>query len=600
MSRIYGGDIETDNDGKTAWIVQWAITNNNEVYTGRNLESLAGRLTWLATRRDATYLYFHNLKYDLSFIKYALSAVCDASNTSPLIMMRDRNPIAINLTPIDKSRRGTLHIRDSLKKFQGNLASLARVVGLEKLDGFDFYRGWSDDVDFDDPDNWEYVIQDARIVAVAMQQLHALGNGRATTSSDAWSHAKTIARQHSDGRPGTSNHNWQNWFPSLSYELDALLRRGYVGGINISEHVGINRGQITVSDVNSMYPAVMMYDPLPVGLPTVTTTRPDGALYVVHGDFKLKLKNGWIPWWIFKSVADKEEGVELGRPVVETTRYHTMTLTSVDYKNLCRSYDVTLRPGCEPQYLVFKSRVGLMSDYINTHMRDKNNAVRGSMEYNRAKLMLNGLYGRFALNPMGQTTTMTTLDSGIVDWIRTPELTSHHDAYLPFGMFVTSHAHTRLLDYVEAVGPENVIHCDTDSVIHYGGRADGVKYGDELGEWDVENTPKVVYEGGFKRYVLQLTDNPASTKDYKIAAAGVPPQTRWEIYDNPEIIITDAELGHREYRVNTPWLRDELRKQGLDPDKLNTCKLLPREVLGGTILRETTHKLQDAFNFGVR
>lgn len=599
-TRVYGADLETDNDGERAWIVQWAISNGRCEWAGRTLESFKEQILKLMRTGAETYIYFHNLKFDLSYIKYALADLRDNHDCDLRITMRERNPIALSLIPRDDERR-TVHFRDSLKKFPGaTLAQMAKLVGLEKLDGFDFYPGWSESVDFDDPANWKYVCMDARIVAVAMQQLHELGNDRATVSSDAWHAAKRIIRAGDGSKPGIDNRKWDTWFPRLPNELDAALRRGYVGGINISEHRGLCEGKILHADVTSMYPTVMMYDPLPVGLPTYTTEEPpEGTLYVVHLEAKLNLKEDWIPWWIFKRVSDLEDGITLGKPVTNCTRYHEMTLTSVDLANLQRSYDVDIKPGGEIEYFVFKSKTGALAPYVQKHMEEKERAEKGTMLYTWAKTMLNSLYGRTALNPMGQATELVADGDDLV-WSRHPEMSEEHDAYLPYGMFVTSHAHTRLLDYIELAGPENVIHSDTDSVIHYGGKVEGIKYGRELGQWDIESRPVRLWEGGFKRYIEQIDPNPSSIKHYKLAAAGVPLRTKIELYDDPELILTDAELGHVDYKVRTPWLREHVRREGGNPDCLNTMKLMPKEVKGGIILTETTHKLRDNFRFGVR
>lgn len=588
--RVYGADVETDNDGHSAWVVQWAISNGHFEQTGRTLDGFRDRLLALMKESADTYVYFHNLKFDLSYIKYVLADLRDNYGCTLEITMREKNPIAIKIVPGDPKLRA-VNIRDSLKKYpNSSLAQMAKVVNMKKLDGFDFFPGWSASVDFNLGSNWDYVRMDARIVAIAMQQLHDLGNNRATVSSDAWNHAKRMIDRRA----------WEVYFPSLDNELDSALRRGYIGGINISEHRGVCTGEITHADVTSMYPTVMAYDPLPIGAPTYSTVAPrEGQLYVVHLMVRLSLKEGWIPWFISKTVLGLDPEAKLGEPVIRTAGYIELTLTSVDLANLKRSYDVDIMPGCEPEYFIFKSATGILYPYVDKFVQEKAAAEKGTLKYMRAKLMLNSCYGRFALNPVGQATELVA-DGDDLNWSREPEITEEHDAYLPYGMFVTSHAHTRLLDYVEAAGPENVIHCDTDSVIHYGGRVNGVKYGRELGEWDIEARPVRLWEGGFKRYCEQLTLEPSKSKDYKLAAAGVPPRMKIELLDNPELILSDSVLGNEEYKVRTPWLRNEIAASGQDPDRLNTMKLMPKEVPGGTILTETTYKLRDNLSFGVR
>jgi len=158
-------------------------------------------------------------------------------------------------------------------------------------------------------------------------------------------------------------------------------------------------------------------------------------------------------------------------------------------------------------------------------------------------------------------------------------------------------------------GPKNVIHCDTDSVIHFGGKVEGVEYGNELGQWDIESQPVRIWEGGFKRYVEQITPEINSVESLKMATAGVSNQRTdsgipigmWvEIWDNPEIICSNQTLGNTDYKIKSDWLRKIYFDNGMNPDKVNTMKLIPVTVPGGAILVERQHKLDDCMRLGYR
>ena len=66
-----------------------------------------------------------------------------------------------------------------------------------------------------------------------------------------------------------------------------------------------------------------------------------------------------------------------------------------------------------------------------------------------------------------------------------------------------------------------------------------------------------------------------------------------EILDDPRIITTASVLGHKEYKIKSQWLRDLYLKNGMEPDRVNTFKLIPEKVPGGIILREREHTLSD-------
>lgn len=606
---VLGGDFETDHNGETAKMVQWAISDGQSEHYGTHWELWQETIVDYMRKRE-TFLYFHNLKFDLEFMKYSLLKICEEYGFQMNIGMRDKNPIYIQLDPGKGSRFRKLHIRDSLKKMPGTLNQLASLVGMRKLDGFDFEMGWSNSVNLNDSDNWDYVRNDARIVAVAMQQLHDMGNRKSTFSGDAWAECKN---HYSKGKWFAENWAWDKAFPQLPIDIDLSLRLGYFGGINISQHRGVNRGKLLHADVNSMYPAVMYYDPLPYGLPTVTKIKPsDDSLYVIKGAFKLSLRPGLIPWFIFKNGFDNiVENIDHGTPIERTNEWHEMTLTGVDFELMRTWYDIQVHPDCEPQYWVFKSGIGLHKEYIDHYIKIKEEAGKGTLKREDAKLHMNSVYGRSGLNPNGQDTTLEEVDGDLI-FVGTKKINEDNDAYLPYAMFVTAHARRRLLDYVYKCGCENVIHCDTDSVIHYGGKVDGIAYGKHLGEWSIECEPLAVYEGGFKRYVEILSEDyiwEEKKKWLSMACAGVPnrkngndvPYGMWlEILDNPEVILSDNILGRRDYKIESVWLRELYKNNNMNPDCVNTMKLIPERVPGGIILRERQHKLNDNLRLRLR
>ena len=221
--------------------------------------------------------------------------------------------------------------------------------------------------------------------------------------------------------------------------------------------------------------------------------------------------------------------------------------------------------------------------------------------------MINAVYGRSALAAEGEETTLEwDEDLGDYEWRHRPVDNEDTDAYLPFGMFCTAAARRRLLTNVRAClmqNPYSVIHCDTDSVIYYGNECEGIEYGEHLGTWGLESEPAVVFEGGFKRYI-ELSRYPMeSMKDLiGMAAAGIPqkkehgvPIGMWvELLDDPPLICrTGTVLGKEHYRIKSPWLREMYENAGMDWTDVNTMKLIPETVPGGTILRERQHQLND-------
>lgn len=613
---IYGADTETDNDGMSAWICQWAVVRMKDrsknvcPYTevhGYTLSQFTAYIDSLFEFQSTKHvIYFHNLKYDMQFFRGYLFELQERYRDDPdkiTIIMRSGKPIILRFDNVE--------FRDSANKMPAGttVLQMGEMVGIPKLESprGSFASGWSKDLTDDD---FQYVIHDALIVGTIMQRMHRLKRTHATASGDAWASLKAIYNKH---------HNvngfgeWNSHYPELTHDIDRWLRPGYFGGINISQHIGYNEGEITHEDVNSMYPTVMLYDVLPFGTPIkLTKGTPydyDYKLWVIKADMKFHIKDGMLPWLRFKYANDRIlENMGATDYVTHTDNWHNMTLTNIDLENISRFYDIEISPQYV-QYVVFESEIGANSEYINHWFHEKAIAPKNSVERLAAKLMLNSAYGRFGMSAIEENVTFV-FDDELQDYI--PEsvegLSEEVPGYLPFAMFVTAHARRRLCDNILAVGCENVIHCDTDSVIHFG-KPSSMGHTDALGDWGIESTPKVIYEGGVKRYIELMRLDPQLLDDINLTCAGVPqrqknnvPSGMWiELLDKPaRIYDTGTILGTGDYRVESDWLREILINNGINPNHVDTRKLLPKRVKGGVILTPSSFKLHDSMEIRFR
>lgn len=608
---VLGGDLETDGKGSDRWVVQWCIHDGVNEHHGQSLDEFFSELLLYIEEDDVT-IYFHNLRYDLSYLKNKLGEFIDYNNLEMNAIIRDNSPILLKITPKDvSSSLHELRICDSAKKLPGKLAELGKLIGIPKLEGFDVKNeGWSNNIDFNDIKNWNYVIRDAEIVAVAMNELHNDGFTKSTASGDAWKMAQESITS-IDSKTGKEKPGFLKWkynYPIIDIKLDEIFRKGYYGGLNISLKKGHITGDITVVDVVSMYPSIMYYNELPYGEPVEVFKKPEADLFIVSGEYKIKLKpeaKGYS-WFMFKNKLDRLlEGLAIGDPVLDTKEFHKMTLTSVDYELLHCWYDVEIKPNTKERYWKFKSGTGMFCNYIDKFIKIKKENPKGSLKREHAKLMLNSLYGRFGLNPNVEDNELVfNTTTSNYEWESTDTINVDNKAYLPLAMFVTAYARVKLLNYVAAVGVDRIIHGDTDGLIHTGKPdAKGINYGSNLGDWEIKTSPVEMYEGGFKRYVLIYSKTINEINSMTVAAAGVSrdlkneeiPTGMWvEVVDDPSLICSDKELGETNYKVKSKWLRDLYIKNGLDADNVNTMKLIGIPGNGGTVLVERKHKLKDS------
>lgn len=370
LHHVYGADLETDNDGYSAWIVQWAISTGDSEYTGRTLNEFWNKVLEIVYHKHTVVLYFHNLKYDLEFLKAGFHEL-ELMGWTPKYILRKGEPIKCR---IDKGCM-SIEVRDSLKKIPGSsVRSLGKLIGLPKLDppGTEtFEPGWSQRLDYSEGSlDWEYVKRDARIVARAMRMLHRRGFSRATLSGDAWACCKVMCGTSDGCDHGPDKWKWKYVMPTLSPELDAKLRRGYWGGINLSANVGVNEASdipITHEDIHNSYGAVMRWDPMPFGIPAYQTKMPEEyQFWIGHFRIKMKIKDGLMPWFQFKNGVDcLLEGWDYGTLVTETKVWHDVTMTSVDLNVLSDWYDVEIDDRYPMEFWVFSTRCGFVEPYLD-------------------------------------------------------------------------------------------------------------------------------------------------------------------------------------------------------------------------------------------
>lgn len=615
---VYGGDLETDNDpynNLQGFIFQYALSDGYNSLTGTSAEGFlkdAKRVLDNSGFKEI-FIYFHNLSFDIEFL---LPAIYELELSGVRLKIFRRRG-AVSTFRLEYPSGKSVVFRNSANKFPGKLKDVGVVIGHHKLGGFDFFPGWSQYVDLDDDANWEYVKRDAEIVARAMIETHTLGFIKGTTSGDALHIAKQMNHEKCIETFGWSNSKdprdaWRQMFPTLTRALDKHLRKAYLGGVNLTG----NRGKIVYTDdipvqhydVVSMYPTVMKYDELPYKTPNISLNPPkNGELYVRSFRAKIHIKDGKTPWFRFSEYADYfPEGLKHSEPVKSCKEWHNFVLCNIDIESLEEFYDVEYDTDYISIYHIFRSIVGWFGEYVDRFMNMKNNSVKDTLPYIRAKLMMNGLYGRFGLSNVNEITTLVMDSDGSISWDMVEEIREDNDAYIPYALFVTAHARRRLLNGVKGISPENIVHADTDSLIFKGDFPATITAGDSLGEWKFDGKPiKYMYEGGFKRYIKIYADEIQTLDDVKFACAGVPSGTdddgcpigMWiELLDDPSLITKDAVLGRADYKVKSKWLRDLLLKHGKNPDCVNTFKNVKTSVKNGIYLAPTTFTLSDDSN----
>lgn len=215
-------------------------------------------------------------------------------------------------------------------------------------------------------------------------------------------------------------------------------------------------------DVNSLYPHIMHDKPIPFGEGKHYTGKyVYDSLYNIYFQFircNFVLKPSKLPTIQLKnnfSFAQNEYVTDSNGEDIE------LCLSNVDLKLFLEQYDVF-----NIEYLhgwKFKSTLGMFTDYIDKWINIKIQAAKNGNEAMRtlAKLMLNALYGKLALNPRVRS-KYPMYDNGAISYKLGPEET-RKPIYIPAGAMITSYAREKTIRAAQSVY-DRFIYADTDSL----------------------------------------------------------------------------------------------------------------------------------------
>lgn len=601
-------DFETTTDETDCRVWAWGVCeigNPNYFKHGNNINSF---IEYMKNSKNSTF-YFHNLKFDGEFIlswlfENGFKWVADRAQTDTktfTTLISDKGQFySIEIYFERKGKKiNRVTIYDSLKILPFSVAQIAKGFNLpiQKLE-IDYktirpvgYELTKEEID--------YLRNDVDIVARALNVLFDEGLSKMTQASNAMSDYKNIV--------GTKN--FSRWFPAPDYDED--VRQSYKGGFTflLAKYKNVDIGTTLVLDVNSLYPWVMHDCLLPYGEGVYFEGKYEkDKLYNLYVQmftcqFELKenhiptiqLKNNlsFIPTQYLESSADEEGNLQ----------EVTLCLTSVDLELFFEHYHVyneEYHSGWK-----FKSTVGLFTDYIDKWTERKIEATRTGNKAMRtlSKLMLNALYGRFALNPK-VASKIPYYDNGVVKYdVPKEEYTDEHGRkrtrtkyemrppiYIPVGTFITAWARHKTITSAQKLY-KYFVYADTDSC-HL-----NITLPDEMLQMSNDELEKLT-TNDLKKFGVDIPDD-FVIDPYALGAWKVEEVSRRSRYIRQKSYIHD-------YNTEDKWNTDSY-----DPTLLKiTCagmpeacypyvtwenfhegqkydgKLMPKHVHGGIVLKE--------------
>ncbi|HSW75492.1 MAG TPA: DNA polymerase [Candidatus Saccharimonadales bacterium] len=583
----YSCDLETrtKREDVSPWAYGWMEIGNTSNYRiGNNFDEF---MQWV----QSTYadLYFHNLKFDGSFIiNWLMKNGYEYSKepkpkTFKSVISKMGTWYMIDICYGYKGKK-KLHtvIYDSLKKLPFPVKKIAQDFKMTILKGDIDYHAERPIGHVITPEEHMYIKHDIEIVANALHIQFSQGLEKMTNGSDSLSGFKdTISKR-----------QFEALFPVFSHKMDENIRKAYRGGFTWLNERFANEiiGEGMIFDVNSLYPSQMYSRDLPFGVPKEFSgeyvTDDKYPLWIQHISCEFELKVGYIPTIQIK----KSHGRFKDNEYLKSSNGEIVDIyvSNVDWEIIKEHYIVKNVEFCNG--FKFQKIRGIFKEFIDywTHIKVTSTGAIKLL----AKLMLNSLYGKFATNPEVTGKVPYLKDDG-ANGFRIPKdeegnhIKEYKDPiYTPMGIFITSWARYTTITTAQKCF-DRIIYCDTDS-IHLTGTEipeviKDIIDDNKLGYWAHESTFKRGKYIRQKTYINELYDKDDKTKTHlSVKCAGMPENIKGVIKNrklkvNKKIRRWTFENMPKETRYNLAF-KDF--KVGFTSEG----KLLPKQVNGGVVL----------------
>jgi len=498
-----------------------------------HFEDMKDFLRWVLS--NDCVLYVHNLKFELSFmlpyfIKYKL-----------------KYEILENTSNVFSIKLNTSFIRDSANFFPGQtLDDIGKTfIGLGKIDNnvivpYD-YKANSKDI--------EYCMRDCEICIKSVLKYFSLIMEVATQIIPPENHANLHKIKNKLTNSGIAYHIFKltntDQYPKIDYDTQAYLRSSYFGGL-----VNVKKGEycnVHSYDIVNCYPSIMLQKKFPVSAPIfsddfrfLTTHEFWAANFEIYD---IKVKSSKLPTLLKKNFMSINESIT-------QLDYLNTTLCNIDFKMFLENYTFSKINFIDGYYFTqAKNGSAIFGDYLNPFLSymqnlkssiltaDENEKLELSNKRNILKILVNGLYGKFATRSTTDDFSHFICKNTFVvkrKIISNTYKESLDIYYLPFAIFITAYAREKMNDAVNKVGFENVINYDTDSIKTLKQLPPDF-VSKSMGSWDYEFTADNMKCVSPKFYAYKINDN------YTFKIKGVPKSSINKI--SPQFLYTNFNNG---------------------------------------------------------
>lgn len=441
---IYFADFETTQPlNNKVEVYLWCILKNEDIHTGNNIESFIEFI-----KNKKYIIYFHNLKFDFSYIQYYLIK----NNIEYSILEKKGQIYSVKFFGVE--------LRDSLNLMPITLKEIGELYCSKYKKTSIDYNVYAGHIATEE--EITYCINDCKVLEEGLNNyLYGLENiiRESGCPEDICKKVRTkITNSGIAFEVFKYMSNFDSLCPKTTFNEYELFKGAYKGGYVYSNNMGICEN-IQMIDNNSMYPFIYSTIHLPFGKPIRITDLKDLSkynFYIIKVAIRYDLKDGYIPIiggsvgkytsCHYKSTSDGE--------------YEELTFAKLDFELIQEFYE------CDFDVIwcfAFETKEKFFKKYADTfiEVKNKNKGIKRAL----AKVMLNSPYGKTAMNGVTEIKNYyisedETIKSEIVGY----SLDNEVFQYLPIAIAITSGARYLLLTTAKDIGFENVLYMDTDSI----------------------------------------------------------------------------------------------------------------------------------------
>lgn len=483
MKKIYFADFETTqpDENKSVSVYLWCMVRGTFKTHDESIESF---IDYIQTMKQSI-IYFHNLKFDFSYIQYYL------------LKHGIKHKVLEKKGTIYQIKVFDIELRDSmnflpmtLKEVGENYCKKYKKTSID----YNVQKGHkATEIEIEYCYNDCYVLEEGLTNYLESMKEILLESGCVNSATKVYKKLTNAGIAYEAFKELSP---FEKACPKTTKNEYDLFKHAYRGGFVYSNPKGIVRN-VQMIDCNSMYPYIYSKIDMPYGYPILCESFEDMQRFkfsIFKVLIKYDLKPGYIA--IIGGGFGKYGGIDYKS--TSDGLFEELTTCSTDFELIKQFYDIEYK---FVWGVGFQTKPEFFKKFADTFIQVKNKekGIRRAV----AKVLLNSPYGKTAMNGLQEIKNYYIDEKYhcVKSEVTGYEMDESTFQYLPIAIAITSGARYYLLTTAQKIGFDSILYMDTDS-IKFKAKKTGIQYDpNTLGAWKDEGLVRLFKTISPKKYV---------------------------------------------------------------------------------------------------